>query len=336
MRKALAALLFGAIAAITTAANADPITYSLTMVPYSNGNNVGGTITTDGNLGEISASDITSWSIWNEFQPNGVGGEFVAEAGSVASFAGGFTLTATASGLYMPFASNYPDSLSLGDLTITTLAGIVSGTADYAIGMARGGGAGYVDFGSTEPAGGYLLAGTPLQSPSVLPGGGGPTIVGGAGVALSDITGTGSLNSNFYEPGNPSALATQFNSLGVPAAYSQISFMLAGTSAQLWDIAFSGTFTGDATVTLHFDPSLLGNTPLSSLEIEHYTGGHWVVPANQVVDTVNDTITFTTDSFSPFILADIATPEPSSVVLLGLGAMALAAVSRRRIGAQAG
>ena len=47
-----------------------------------------------------------------------------------------------------------------------------------------------------------------------------------------------------------------------------IPFPLPGTTAQEWYPYFSGSFTGDATVVLHFDPSLLGSTPTSDLGIE--------------------------------------------------------------------
>ena len=56
--------------------------------------------------------------------------------------------------------------------------------------------------------------------------------------------------------------------------------------------------------------------------------GSWVIPSNQVIDQTDDTITFVTDSFSPFVLA--ATPEPSSAVLLGFGAIGLGAMAIRR------
>ena len=92
---------------------------------------------------------------------------------------------------------------------------------------------------------------------------------------------------------------------------------------------FNGSFAGDATVTLHFDPSLLGNTPVSDIYVEHYENGSWMIPSNQVIDTNNDTITFSTNGFSPFVLA--AVPEPSTLALLGVGAVALIGwVWRRR------
>ena len=161
--------------------------------------------------------------------------------------------------------------------------------------------------------------------------GGGPTTVGGAEGAFTDVTSPGTFSANFFEPTTSAALTADVGA----AAAGSIDFALPGGRFQFWDLGFTGTFTGDVTVTLHFDPSILYGTPLADLHVEHYTNGAWVLPANQVVDTVNDTITFTTDSFSPFMLADISSPEPSSVVLLGLGALALAAAARRRMRARA-
>ncbi len=96
---------------------------------------------------------------------------------------------------------------------------------------------------------------------------------------------------------------------------------------EVWNLHFTGAFTGDATVVLHFDPALL-NGPLSDLVVQHYVNGTWVIPPNQVIDPVADTITFSTDSFSPFIVAQV--PEPSSLVLFGLSFIGLLASIRRR------
>ncbi len=69
--------------------------------------------------------------------------------------------------------------------------------------------------------------------------------------------------------------------------------------------------------------------PSQDLQIWHYTDGGWNPVANETINTLTDTITFTTDSFSPFILGT-AVPEPSSFVLMTLGASALFCHARRR------
>jgi probable HAF family extracellular repeat protein len=153
---------------------------------------------------------------------------------------------------------------------------------------------------------------------------GGPETVGGVQGTFNNITSPGTLTSNFLEPTTPADLQ---QALGAVAA-GEINFALPGSTVQLWDLAFSGSFSGDATVTLHFDPSLIGNVPLSSLQIEHFENGSWVIPSNQVVDPINDTITFTTDSFSPFALSTV--PEPSTLVFLGIGAISLLGYAWRR------
>jgi hypothetical protein len=127
------------------------------------------------------------------------------------------------------------------------------------------------------------------------------------------------------------------------AAVGAINFALAGLNPdgtltlgggiQLWDLHFTGTFTGEATVTLHYDPSLIGNVPASALEIGHYVNGAWVLILPTSVDPVADTITFQTDSFSPFVLA--AVPEPSSMMLAAFGVVSLVGATLWRCGSAA-
>ena len=167
-----------------------------------------------------------------------------------------------------------------------------------------------------------------LSAPIVVPftTGGGPSTVGGGEGTFSNITSPGTFSANFFEPANSAAFIADIGA----AAAGSINFALPGGTWQFWDLGFTGTFTGSVTVTLHFDPSQFNSAQIADLAVEHYTNGAWVRPANQVVDTVNDTITFTTDSFSPFMLADIPSPEASSFALLGLGSLALTVVTRRR------
>jgi hypothetical protein len=156
---------------------------------------------------------------------------------------------------------------------------------------------------------------------SELTAGGGLASVGGIQVNPSMITTDGSLTSTFAT----TTAANLGQTIGATAA-QQINFALAGSTVQAWDIQFTGTLQGLSTVVFHYDPTLIGSIPEMDLRIEHYENGAWVVPTGQVVDTVAHTITFQTDGFSPFVLAQ--TPEPSALVLLSMGVVALWAYRR--------
>src|SRR5262249_43201462 len=142
--------------------------------------------------------------------------------------------------------------------------------------------------------------------------GGGTGTVGGAQASFSAQTVAGTLSSTYSKPTDAQLQTT----IGASAA-SAINFSLAGTTHQIWDLGYTGTFTGNVAVTLHFDPTLLTGVNLSNLIIEHYQSGAWVLPTSQSIDSVANTITFTTTSFSPFALAVV--PEPSTLCLLCLG-----------------
>lgn len=155
--------------------------------------------------------------------------------------------------------------------------------------------------------------------------GGGVTEVGGASTNFSgQLLSTGTFASTFYEPSTTEQLGQTLAALNA----GQSTFILPGAPAQIWDLDFTGAFTGSATVTLSYNPASVTVGP-SLLRIRHWTGEAWETPANQVVDPVAHTITFDTDSFSPFLLTVV--PEPSSLVMAGLGVALLAVVSRRRL-----
>jgi hypothetical protein len=91
--------------------------------------------------------------------------------------------------------------------------------------------------------------------------------------------------------------------------------------AQTWDLVYTGTFTGSATVTFHYDLSDLSpSIDPTDLQIEHYTNGQWV-SLSGIVNPIADTITVSTNSFSPFVLA--ALPEPGSLMILAGGGLLL-------------
>jgi hypothetical protein len=115
------------------------------------------------------------------------------------------------------------------------------------------------------------------------------------------------------------ALSTSDTSIGAP---------------QIWNVNFGGNLNGSAaTLVFNYDPAALpAGTDQTQLGIWHFDKitDHWEFGGT--VNTANHTITFVTTSFSPFELCR-AVPEPSTVVLLGLGLNALAGYRlRRRVG----
>lgn len=155
--------------------------------------------------------------------------------------------------------------------------------------------------------------------------GGGFTSVGGATSRFPGLTTTGTLSSSFYEPGTPAEIAQTLAALNA----GQSTFILPGAPAQIWDLDFTGSFTGNATVTLSYNPASVTVGP-SLLRIRHWTGEAWETPANQVVDPVAHTITFDTDSFSPFLLTVVPEPSGLALGLLGSGLLIAAAWRRRK------
>lgn len=141
--------------------------------------------------------------------------------------------------------------------------------------------------------------------------GGGPGVVGGMQATFDAITQDGRFSADFFRPDNTADLTLR---IGDDAA-GAVDFNLATPDYQLWNLEFSGVFTGDADLVFHYDDAgLLVDESL--LRIRHFVNGQWEIPG-QSLDTVNNTITLAANSFSPFILTGV--PEPSSAVLLGLG-----------------
>ena len=153
-----------------------------------------------------------------------------------------------------------------------------------------------------------------LGSNQTADSGGGVGTVAGVEATFGNVTAVGTLTSTYLEANSLDQLQ-QFT--GTNLAFD------AGGILQAWDLSFSGTFSGSATITLHYDPTTLNGTPESELIVWHFVDhNHWEKVAGEVIDTNAHTVTFTTDSFSPFALG---VPEPSSLTLAGLGAFGLIA-----------
>lgn len=107
-----------------------------------------------------------------------------------------------------------------------------------------------------------------------------------------------------------------------------------GSVMQLWNLEFSGSFNGAVQLVFHYDPSLLFGLNESELAIYHYNGHSWdLLPS--VLDPINDTITVTTLSLSPFAVGKgenivRPVPEPTTMLTGGLGLGLLAYLGLRR------
>jgi len=152
---------------------------------------------------------------------------------------------------------------------------------------------------------------------------GGDAQVGGVRFRCNEITKAGSFFAEF----DNEIEADELDDLIEDQILIAPTFQLAG-KLQLFRLDFDGEFDGLMNVTLHYDETLLPpGFDENNLAIYHYTGGEWVL-LNGVVDPVNHTITFDTDSFSPFGVG--ALPEPSTIGLAGIGLVGLAVTVRRR------
>ena len=131
---------------------------------------------------------------------------------------------------------------------------------------------------------------------------GGPPSWGGVDVTFDDTSG-GDLTAEFTPvPAGPSLQEL----LADPGS---LNFNVGGDPAQLWEIQLDGSFSGSITLTFQYDDQNL-LVPEADLEVAHYEGGAWVALPKVAQDLVDNTITVTTTSLSPFVLAG---PESSSI-----------------------
>lgn len=146
--------------------------------------------------------------------------------------------------------------------------------------------------------------------------------------AMISSTSGGTFTSTYYQA--PNANLTIYGA-------GPADFELPGSAGivQLWDLHYTDAseLTDVATITLHFDPTGMTLSEEEDLEIEHWVvtdgvGAWQFILPSVPVDTVHDTITFDTSSFSPFALAEV--PEPASAGLLAITAFAALLRRRRR------
>jgi hypothetical protein len=163
---------------------------------------------------------------------------------------------------------------------------------------------------------------------------GGASTTGGVSISFSEATSGGTFSVQQLPN------QTSLDQTAIAAAEANPVFALStstlSTSPQIWTVDYDGTIGAGATLVFAYDPALL---PLgfdeSTLGIWHFNKltSEWEFGGQ--VNTVEDTITFETTSFSPFQLG-VAVPEPSSIALAGCGLLGFVGYVWRRRGQPAG
>ncbi|HZZ44935.1 MAG TPA: DUF3466 family protein [Tepidisphaeraceae bacterium] len=151
-------------------------------------------------------------------------------------------------------------------------------------------------------------------NPVVVTVNGGSSTPGGVSATFNISSG---IFSAYYTPQSISSLISTSGPLdfNVPSTDSSI---------QSWYLLFQGNLNDYyIPVSFTYDPSLLpAGTDPSDLRIYHYEHGQWILPDNEIVDTLNHTISFQSEGFSPFALGLANLPEPTCLSFLAFGAIA--------------
>jgi cyclophilin family peptidyl-prolyl cis-trans isomerase len=153
---------------------------------------------------------------------------------------------------------------------------------------------------------------------------GAATLAAGSGAAgsvalyIDELNGSGTLTNDFSL-----LFHEELGNFGLTG--DDMTFQTAALEEwwMMWDVDYVGDPDQDGMYTLTFvyDEDLLGTgVDENELAIYHRVDDEWIELAG-VVDTDANTITVETDSFSPYAMG--VTPEPTSLALLGGGALAL-------------
>ena len=145
----------------------------------------------------------------------------------------------------------------------------------------------------------------------------------------SDASALGTINvtTNEYQAGAGTGLPGNFSLCDTVAC-------------EVWNITPTKEPNGTVTLTFNFDPALYqqANSLNKTLEVMHYNTvtGQWE-HLQGTIDYVNDTITVTTTSLSPFVLTQVdnsssaaAVPEPEMISMFALGLLGLSFAARKK------
>lgn len=144
-----------------------------------------------------------------------------------------------------------------------------------------------------------VCTGTKVVTGSSSSGGcnGGASVPGGLDYQFETVETEGTCFADFSKA-DDAELAVRVTS----GEFTGLTFPTPGSPAQVWEVKFSGTFTGTVNLKLCYDGTLLpAGFDESILAIHHFSGGSWQ-PLSGVVDQLAHTITFSTNTLGPFAL----------------------------------
>lgn len=150
-----------------------------------------------------------------------------------------------------------------------------------------------------------ILTGTKVRSGTGSSGScdGGSSVPGGIDYEFENVETEGTCFSDFSRA-DQDELAARV----AQGEFSEINFSIPSQPTQIWNVEFSGTYTGSVMVNFGYDASLLPpGFDEEGLAIYHSTGSGWEKIANGTVDPVTHNIGVSTTELGVFALGTDAT-----------------------------
>lgn len=126
---------------------------------------------------------------------------------------------------------------------------------------------------------------------------GGASVPGGVDYKFEDVTSEGSCFAK-YSKADENEIAVHV----AAGEFTPFTFLTPGGPAQVWEMEFSGAFSGSAALTFGYDATVLpAGFDETALALYQFTGDTWLKLAS-AVDTVTHTIAVNTTNLSVFAL----------------------------------